>query len=121
MLENEKSAVAKQFTYDQVFDVDSDQQSVYDECAFSLVESVIEGYNGTMFAYGQTGCGKTHTMMGVANDELQRGIIPRCFSHIFGVMADDLGEGQKYLMRCSYLEIYNEEVYDLLMDVKRGQ
>ena len=56
---------SRQFTYDQVFDVDSVQQSVYDECAFGLVESVLKGYNGTIFAYGQTGCGKTHTMMGV--------------------------------------------------------
>jgi DNA replication protein DnaC len=58
----------RQFTYDQVFDPDSKQQSIYDECAFGLVESVLEGYNGTIFAYGQTGCGKTHTMMGLPKD-----------------------------------------------------
>jgi kinesin family protein 3/17 len=44
---------------------------VYDECGFSLVENVIEGYNGTMFAYGQTGCGKTHTMMGPSHPKGQ--------------------------------------------------
>jgi Tfp pilus assembly pilus retraction ATPase PilT len=48
-----------------VYDWNSNQRSVYDESAFPLVESVLEGYNGTIFAYGQTGCGKTHTMMGL--------------------------------------------------------
>jgi len=49
-----------------------------------LVESVIEGYNGTIFAYGQTGCGKTHTMMGYKDDPAEHGIIPNAFNHIFG-------------------------------------
>jgi hypothetical protein len=65
---------------------------VYDECAFGLVESVLKGYNGTMFAYGQTGCGKTFTMMGVPDDPGMRGIIPNCFAHIFGVI-DENEEG----------------------------
>ena len=42
------------------------------------------GYNGTIFAYGQTGCGKTHTMLGIPDDHQMRGIIPNCFAHIFG-------------------------------------
>jgi kinesin family protein 3/17 len=72
-----------------VYGEDSKQNEVYDECAFGLVESVLEGYNGTMFAYGQTGCGKTHTMMGpsssldVHGDENERGIIPKAIRHIF--------------------------------------
>lgn len=57
----------RSFTFDVIYGEDSKQQEVYDECAFGLVESVIEGYNGTMFAYGQTGCGKSHTMMGPAS------------------------------------------------------
>ena len=52
------------FTYDAVYDPNSTQKLVYDESAFPLVESVVKGYNGTIFAYGQTGCGKTHTMIG---------------------------------------------------------
>ena len=83
------------------------------------MESVLKGYNGTMFAYGQTGCGKTHTMMGVPDNKDLRGIIPNCFAHIFGVI-DANEEDQKFLVRCSYLEIYNEEVYDLLVEQKRG-
>lgn len=63
----EEGSVPRMFTFDLVYGEESQQQNVYDECAFSLVESVLEGYNGTMFAYGQTGCGKTHTMMGPAS------------------------------------------------------
>ena len=54
----------KPFSFDHVFGIDSLQSYIYEQTAFSLVDSVIEGYNGTIFAYGQTGCGKTHTMMG---------------------------------------------------------
>ena len=78
------SEMAKTFSYDSVYDWTSTQRSVYDESAFPLVESVIEGYNGTIFAYGQTGCGKTHTMMGLKDDPNERGIIPNAFQHIFG-------------------------------------
>ena len=70
----------KAFTYDSVYDMESTQQQVYDESAFPLVESVLEGYNGTIFAYGQTGCGKTHTMMGLKEPASEKGIIPNAFS-----------------------------------------
>lgn len=79
---------------------------------------MLKGYNGTIFAYGQTGCGKSHTMMGLPSDPNMRGIIPNCFEHIFGCI-DDNEEGKRFLVRCSYLEIYNEEVYDLLIDSKK--
>ena len=88
-----------------MYDTDSEQKDVYDESAFPLVESVIEGYNGTIFAYGQTGCGKTHTMLGVPEDANLRGIIPNCFAHIFGAIDENTSE-MKFLVRCSYLEIY---------------
>ena len=50
------------------------------------MDAVVEGYNGTVLAYGQTGCGKTFTMMGIPNDEELKGVIPRTFSHIFTVI-----------------------------------
>jgi kinesin family protein 3/17 len=53
--------------------------SIYDETAFPLVESVMQGYNGTIFAYGQTGCGKTYTMLGDMGDVQSMGIIPNAF------------------------------------------
>lgn len=54
----------KTFAFDNVFSENSHQQSVYTKTAFNLVENVLTGYNGTIFAYGQTGCGKTHSMVG---------------------------------------------------------
>lgn len=111
--------VDKNFSYDAVYGADSTQRQVYDETAFPLVESVIQGYNGTIFAYGQTGCGKSHTMMGEGKDEL-RGIIPTAFEHIYGYIDDSKNGNKKFLVRCSYLEIYNEDVRDLLSsDIER--
>ena len=103
----------KIFAYDAVYGPDSTQRAVYDETAFPLVESVIGGYNGTIFAYGQTGCGKTHTMVGLAAPEHQ-GIIPNAFAHIYGYIDDQSNVEKKFLVRCSYVEIYNEEIRDLL-------
>jgi kinesin family protein 3/17 len=81
-------------------------------------QGVLEGYNSTVFAYGQTGCGKSFTMQGVTSPVSQRGIIPRAFEHIFEAVS--VAEGTKYLILASYLEIYNEEIRDLLgQDVKR--
>lgn len=73
---------------------------------------MLEGYNSTVFAYGQTGCGKSFSMQGVDNPPSQRGIIPRSFEHIFEAIS--LVEDIKYLVHASYLEIYNEEIRDLL-------
>ena len=74
----------------------------------------MQGYNGTIFAYGQTGCGKTHTMIGIRNNKDLRGIIPNAFDHIFGYFDDAQNKQKKFLIRCSYLEIYNENIRDLL-------
>lgn len=113
-IEKPKSGGAlKSFTFDSVYADDSTQKEVYDETAFPLVESVLEGYNGTIFAYGQTGCGKTHTMLGLRDDPEQKGIIPNAFDHIFGCIDEKEGN-TKFLVRASYLEIYNEEIRDLL-------
>ena len=76
----DSTELPKTFTFDNVFDWTSTQSEVYEETAKPIVESVLEGYNGTVFAYGQTGTGKTHTMDGGASDN---GIIPRTFNQIF--------------------------------------
>ena len=96
----------KSFTFDYTFGYESTQQSVYEQTGFQLVENVLEGYNGTIFAYGQTGCGKTFIMMGVQDDDELKGIIPRTFSQIVTMV--DTDDSKKYLVRCSFLEIYNE-------------
>ncbi|XP_006003255.1 kinesin-like protein KIF3A isoform X2 [Latimeria chalumnae] len=103
----------KTFTFDTVFGQDSKQLDVYNLTARPIIDSVLEGYNGTIFAYGQTGTGKTFTMEGVRAVPELRGIIPNSFAHIFGHIAKAEGD-TRFLVRVSYLEIYNEEVRDLL-------
>lgn len=103
----------KQFTYDRVFGPDTKQVDVYNDAARPIVNCVLEGYNGTIFAYGQTGTGKTFTMEGVRTVPELRGIIPNSFAHIFGHIAKVAGD-IRFLVRVSYLEIYNENVRDLL-------
>ena len=72
----------------------------------------MQGYNGTIFAYGQTGTGKTFTMEGVANNDELKGIIPRSIDWIFNSIKSY--NDQTFLVRVSFVEIYNEEVIDLL-------
>ena len=75
----------------------------------------MEGFNGTIFAYGQTGCGKTFTMQGKKDPYELRGVIPNSFDHIFDCVTAATDK-ERFLIRCSYLEIYNEEIRDLLAD-----
>ncbi|KAF7670052.1 hypothetical protein LDENG_00084620 [Lucifuga dentata] len=102
----------KAFTFDSVYGWDSKQSDIYDDTVRPLVESVLQGFNGTIFAYGQTGTGKTYTMQGISNDPERRGVIPNSFQHIFTQISRT--QNQKYLVRSSYLEIYQEEIRDLL-------
>jgi len=114
-LSNRKSGnteAAKRFTFDAVYDWNSKQQELYDETFRPLVDSVLDGFNGTIFAYGQTGTGKTFTMEGIRDDPEKRGVIPNSFEHIFSHIARS--NNKQYLVRASYLEIYQEEVRDLL-------
>lgn len=102
----------KQYTFDAVYDCNSKQMDLYDETFRPLVDSVLMGFNGTIFAYGQTGTGKTYTMEGVFNHPECRGVIPNSFEHIFSHIARS--HNQQYLVRASYLEIYQEEIRDLI-------
>lgn len=111
VLKNSKTDDTKQFTFDAVFDGSSKQEDVFACVAQPIIDSVMNGYNGTIFAYGQTGTGKTHTMEGKASPEL-RGIIPRSFDYIFSSIQNYAD--RQYLVRASFLEIYNEAIRDLL-------
>ncbi|XP_059354196.1 kinesin-like protein KIF3C [Carassius carassius] len=102
----------KTFTFDAVYDACSKQSDLYDETVRPLIDSVLCGFNGTIFAYGQTGTGKTYTMQGQWLDAERRGIIPNSFEHIFTHISRS--QNQQYLVRASYLEIYQEEIRDLL-------
>ncbi|XP_022823519.1 kinesin-like protein Klp68D isoform X2 [Spodoptera litura] len=101
----------KMFTYDAAYDCTADTQTMYDEMVRPLVASVLDGFNGCVFAYGQTGTGKTHTMEGTADHE---GIIPRAFRHIWAHIENSASPDVTHLVSCSYIELYLEDVRDLL-------
>nr|XP_025033648.1 kinesin-like protein KIF27 isoform X2 [Pelodiscus sinensis] len=103
------------FTFDFVFGKNSTQEEVYRTCIKPLVVSLIEGYNATVFAYGQTGSGKTYTIGGghiasVAEDE--KGIIPRAIQGIFQSISEN--HNTDFSVKVSYIEVYKEELRDLL-------
>ncbi|XP_068195591.1 kinesin-like protein KIF15 [Antennarius striatus] len=112
---------SRTFTYDHVADMDTSQDSVFSSVAKDIVESCMNGYNGTIFAYGQTGSGKTFTMLGPSEldnftDEL-RGVIPRSFEYLFFLINREVersDQSKSFLCKCSFIEIYNEQIYDLL-------
>ena len=106
----------KTFTFDHTYDWRATQELIFNQTALPILESIMEGYNGTIFAYGQTGTGKTYTMEGNDN-ETDKGIIPRSIDWIFNNIKNY--PAQQFLVRVSFVEIYNEEVRDLLSKVKR--
>ncbi|KAF7287493.1 kinesin-like protein KIF3A [Rhynchophorus ferrugineus] len=103
----------KYFKLDYIFSPNAAQLDVYRIVAAPLVEQVFDGYNATIFAYGQTGTGKTYTMTGNYEVPELRGIIPNTFTHIFTQIANS-SEDRSFIVKVMYLEIYNEEVRDLL-------
>ncbi|KAJ1400249.1 P-loop containing nucleoside triphosphate hydrolase protein, partial [Ochromonadaceae sp. CCMP2298] len=126
------------FVFDYVYDQDCTQREVYETTAAPVVASALMGYNATIFAYGQTGTGKTFTMEGFTRDRDRnsgmsgignsgdrgrdmdrealevRGIIPRAIEQIFGHIRQHASARTRFLVRASYLQIYNETISDLL-------
>jgi len=99
---------------DRVFDTGTTQKEIYDIAAKPIIESVLEGFNGTIFAYGQTSSGKTHTMQGpdIEDVELQ-GIIPRMVRTVFNRI-ETASENIEFIVKVSMIEIYMEKIKDLL-------
>uniref|UniRef100_A0A3Q2FLP7 Kinesin family member 15 n=1 Tax=Cyprinodon variegatus TaxID=28743 RepID=A0A3Q2FLP7_CYPVA len=97
------------FTYDHVADMDTSQDAVFNSVAKNIVESCMNGYNGTIFAYGQTGSGKTFTMLGEYSLLL---LFQYCLFFPFPLKQS--GQSKSFLCKCSFIEIYNEQIYDLL-------
>eukprot|EP01028_Stygiella_incarcerata_P011389 TRINITY_DN6437_c1_g1_i1.p1 TRINITY_DN6437_c1_g1~~TRINITY_DN6437_c1_g1_i1.p1 ORF type:complete len:1007 (-),score=355.63 TRINITY_DN6437_c1_g1_i1:282-3302(-) len=110
---------AYQFTFDYVYDEPSKQDEVYNRTAKAAVMSTLEGYNATIFAYGQTGTGKTYTMEGKLNSS-ECGIIPRATEEIFDFIQNCVDPKNRFLVRASYLQIYNEVISDLLKPERRN-
>ncbi|XP_068950760.1 centromere-associated protein E isoform X4 [Petaurus breviceps papuanus] len=104
----------KSFSFDRVFHTNETTEKVYEEMAVPIICSAIQGYNGTIFAYGQTASGKTYTMMGSADG---LGVIPKAINDIF-IKIKEIPE-REFLLRVSYMEIYNETITDLLCDTRK--
>ncbi|KAI5203085.1 kinesin-domain-containing protein [Aureobasidium subglaciale] len=98
-----------EYRYDNVFSPLDQNARVYESAAKRLVRRVMEGYHGTVFAYGMTGTGKTFSMQGTA---MSPGVIPLAITDIFSYIRQN--PAREFLLRVSYLEIYNEKIYDLL-------
>ncbi|GBG67257.1 hypothetical protein CBR_g88546 [Chara braunii] len=129
----------QRFTFDHVAGEQISQDKLFRVAGYPMVENCLEGYNSCMFAYGQTGSGKTYTMLGDIDDLLrrkseQRGITPRVFEHLFSRIREEEDQRRheqlRFQCKCSFLEIYNETITDLLdptqtnlqirEDMKRG-
>ncbi|XP_068022744.1 kinesin-like protein KIF21A isoform X7 [Melanerpes formicivorus] len=113
----------KAFTFDYVFNIDSQQEEIYIQCIEKLIEGCFEGYNATVFAYGQTGAGKTYTMgtgFDVNITEEEQGIISRAVKHLFRCIEERKQSAIKqglpppdFKVNAQFLELYNEEILDL--------
>ncbi|XP_041946151.1 kinesin heavy chain-like [Alosa sapidissima] len=103
----------KSYVFDRVFPTNTTQEQVYNTCAKQIVKDVLGGYNGTIFAYGQTSSGKTHTMEGKLHDRQNMGIIPRIAEDIFNHICT-MDENLEFLLKVSYFEIYMDKIHDLL-------
>ncbi|CAD8137135.1 unnamed protein product [Paramecium octaurelia] len=123
-LKNEETRIilpqsGKIFTFDHVFNQDSNQEEIFDSCVTNLVQRCFEGYNSTILAYGQTGSGKTFTMgtlgLDQYSDQNEWGMIPRAVYLLFDEVEKRKQElDQDIIITCSYIELYNEQIIDLL-------
>lgn len=98
------------FVFDRLFDVDATQRAVYESTITPLLDSVLDGFNGTVFAYGATGCGKTYTISGSPENP---GLIFLAMQELFARI-EDLRDTRNFELSLSFLEIYNESIRDLL-------
>eukprot|EP00898_Chlorokybus_atmophyticus_P006188 jgi/Chlat1/6570/Chrsp45S06036 len=118
----------QRFTFDRVLDENATQEELFESAVKPIVENCLLGYNSSFFAYGQTGSGKTYTMFGALPETstgwsqcAHRGVIPRMFEHLLARAAQEEAlNGTEFLCKCSFVEIYNEQVNDLLDPSKRN-
>ncbi|KAK4420827.1 Kinesin-like protein KIN-12F [Sesamum alatum] len=128
---NSISVAEKNYTFDSVFDSDSTQGDVYQLVGAPLVKDALSGYNTSIVAYGQTGSGKTYTMWGPPSAMVEgpsasglQGIVPRVFQNLFSEIQKDQGNSDgkqtNYQCRCSFLEVYDGKIGDLLDPTQRN-
>jgi len=117
---------AKRFTFDGVQGEESSQQETFELVGRSVGERCFEGYNSSICVYGQTGSGKTYTMFGLANSarsmqqDERRGLAWRVLEYVFSEMEARSTDSLRFRCRCSFLEIYREQITDLLDPCKTG-
>ena len=109
----------KEYKFQKIFNEEASQDDVYEQVVHHMVERFLEGYNGTVFAYGQTASGKTYTIEGSARSYAERGIIPRALSHIYSSL-EEREEEEVCSVHISFMEIYQDTGYDLLNPGGRG-
>ncbi|KAF7510163.1 hypothetical protein GJ744_007062 [Endocarpon pusillum] len=109
----QSSEVNAPFTFDRVFDMKSRQADIFEFSIRSTVSDVLAGYNGTVFAYGQTGAGKSYTMMGDMEDTQNKGIIPRIVEQLFAAF-QTAPQHMEFTVKVGYMEVYMERIRDLL-------
>eukprot|EP00756_Hemistasia_phaeocysticola_P011206 Hpha_TRINITY_DN15097_c2_g5::TRINITY_DN15097_c2_g5_i1::g.123435::m.123435 len=103
------------WTFDAVINNTYSQKDIFEMFMQGMMDSVLDGFNSTIFAYGQSGSGKTYTMAGNLEKQELRGIIPRSFDYIFDFIKSKAGPSCKFNVYCSYLELYNGQLRDLLV------
>ncbi len=115
------ASLARGFTYDRAYDSGTTQEQLFSESVAPVVDEVLRGFSCTVFCYGQTGTGKTYTMEGpkrgdggVETEGAEAGIIPRAIKRIFAALPSRGEEGCDWVVKVSFLEIYNEKLDDLL-------
>ncbi|KAM3127874.1 hypothetical protein pb186bvf_020027 [Paramecium bursaria] len=111
VIENQQDQ--KYFYFDYVAPQEASQEDIFEIVGRKQAINCLEGYNGCVFVYGQTGSGKTHTMIGTPKN---LGLLPRVIDFLFTCIYQEQNEypDVEYLVKCSYLEIYNEHIIDLL-------
>jgi kinesin family protein 3/17 len=121
LIDNPSHFLPHPYTFDHIFDMDSTQDDVYQIAAVPAVESLMSGYNSTIFAYGQTGTGKTYTMEGFSykHSSPKKGLIPRAIENIFKYIENNSNSDTTFIIRVTYLQIYNESIDDLLKSEKK--
>ncbi|XP_047307060.1 kinesin-like protein KIN-7O [Impatiens glandulifera] len=100
---------SSKFEFDSIFGEDCKTKDIYETRINDIVGAAVRGFNGTVFAYGQTSSGKTYTMQGTDSEP---GVIPLAIRNVFDIIQEDMD--REFLLRMSYMEIYNEEINDLL-------
>ncbi|WRT68693.1 uncharacterized protein IL334_005673 [Kwoniella shivajii] len=115
----------KTYPFDKVFGPEADQTMIFNEVAEGMLDEVLAGYNCTIFAYGQTGTGKTYTMQGdlelspLGAPKSTAGIVPRVLHRLFSLL--ESAKNTEFSVKCSYVELYNEELRDLLATEYKGE